>query len=208
VFTIMPVHRTDQDFMSTPDIYAICVYEFDHENPVLVVVRDPSGTVVETRTLLPEDLLFLNAFPFRRLAHDPTGVYTFTATQDGKQSMASLEVRAASSPQYIPLSDDAQGLPDWTFPIARPGITFRMAVGGFPPNSIVQIRIYGNPHTAPNGESVVDYLTSHPVRVDSIGSGIWELPTTAADPQGCYQLFNELVTREMLPLSFCLFDFA
>jgi hypothetical protein len=194
--------------MSTPDIYAICIYEFDDENPVSVVARDPSGTVVERRTLLPQDLQQFNAFPFRRLAHDPSGVYTFTATQGEKQSTASLEVRAAPSPQLVPLAEDAQGLPDWNFPIDPPGVTFRMAVGGFPPNSVVQIHIYGNPHTAPNGESVVDYLTSHPVRVDSIGSGIWVLPTTSEDPQGCYQLFNELVTREMIPLSFCLFDIA
>jgi hypothetical protein len=194
--------------MSTPDIYPVCIYEFDLDNPVLVVIRDPSGIVVERRILLPQDLLIFKEFPFRRLAHDPTGVYTFTATQGGKLSTAFLEVGAASSPQFIPLASDAQGLPDWTFPIGRPGITFRMALGGFTPNSDVQIRIYGNPHTAPNGDSVVDYLTSHAVRVDSMGAGVWELRTTSTDPEGCYQLFNESVTRDVLPLSFCLFNNA
>jgi hypothetical protein len=208
VFTIMPVPRIDQSFMSTPDIYPVCIYEFDPDNPVLVVIKDPSERVVERRTLLPQELVVFNQFPFRRLAHDPTGVYTFTATQGGKLSTASLEVGAASSPQFIPLSNDAQGLPDWTFPMGRPGITFRMALGGFAPNSVVQIRIYGHPHTAPNGDSVVDYITSHAVRVDSVGAGVWELRTTSTDPVGCYQLFNELVTRDVLPLSFCLFNLA
>jgi hypothetical protein len=201
--------------MSTPDVYAVCIYGFGPVGAVVVTIQDPSGAVAETRTLEPEELTLFNAFTFRRLGTDVKGKYTFTAAQGAMRATTTLEVRDAKTPQFIGYEDDAEGAPDFGLALLKePGDTIRLALGGFAPNSTVQMRIYGHPHPNSDGETVVDYLTSHPAKVDSRGVGVWSLKTVSSDPQGCYGLFSEQVTRLMYPavgappirwtVSFCL----
>jgi hypothetical protein len=221
-FAVAVKRRPDQDFMSAPDVLDVCIYGYASDGDVVVEIHDPSGNLVESRTLHPRDLDLFNAFPFRRIHSDPMGVYTITATQNGMMASTTIEVRRAPSPQFMGYVNDPQGLPDYGAGIiVKPGGTIQVAVGGYAPNSTIQMRIYHNPHTRESdGETVMDYLTSHPVTVDSDGGGMWVLKTEPSDPSNqCYMLHNELVTRRMYPapdapeapsirwnVTFCLFD--
>ena len=197
-FAIAVLRRLDQSFMSTPDVYAVCIYGFNSVGTVSVTIRGPSGKVVESRTLNPSDLVIFNAFFFRRLGSDASGTYTFTAIQGDMRASTTLQVRHAQTPQYVGYANDQNGFPDPGFAmIMRPGATVRLALGGFKPNSTVQMRIYNNLHTTAQGVAVMDYLTSHSTKVDAGGNGILSLKTVSSDPEGCYQFFNEKVTRLM-----------
>jgi hypothetical protein len=199
-FSIAPIHSPDQRYMTAPDVYAICIEGYDADKDISVVVRGPSGTVVETRVITAADLIESNSFPFRRLHTDPLGTYTFTATQGSAVATTALELRAASSPQFMGYNDDAQGRPDFGLGlVGQPGDEFRIALGGYSPNSTVHMRIYGNPHGDGQGPTVVDYLTSVPFVVDSRGGGILTIRSAPSDAEGCYVLHNELVTRLMYP---------
>ena len=223
-FAVAIRNRPDRDFMSAPDVLDVCIYGYSSEGDVVVEVRDPSGHLVESRTLRPSDLDMFNAFPFRRIHSDPMGVYVITVTQNGLTESTRIEVRPASGPQFMGYVNDLDGLPDYGQVItAKPGDTIRVAMGGYAPNSTVQGRIYHNAHTRmSDGQAVMEYLTSHPVTVNSVGGGIWTLKTDPTDPSNqCYMFHNELVTRRMYPapdapeapsvrwhVTFCLFDGA
>lgn len=208
--------------MAAPDVLEVCIYGYAPEGDVVIEIRDPSGSLAEARSLDPRDLDLFNDFPFRRIHSDPMGVYTIAATQNGITVSTTIEVRPAPSPQFMGYVNDSQGRPDYGGGIiVKPGDTVRLAVGSYAPNSTVQMRIYHNPHLRESdGKTVMDYLTSHPVTVDSAGGGIWTLKTEQSDPsEQCYMLHNELVTRRMYPapdapeapsirwnVTFCLFE--
>ncbi|MFC7278458.1 hypothetical protein ACFQS1_31135 [Paractinoplanes rhizophilus] len=200
-FAVAVRNRPDLDFMAAPDVLDVCIYGYAPDGDVVVNIFDPSGKHTESRTFSPATLDSLNAFPFRRIHSDPSGRYLIEATQNGLTVSTVIEVRPAPTPQFIGYVNDHQGLADeGGFIWMKPGGTVRLAVGGYKPNSTVQIRIYHNPHTRESdGVTVMDYLTSHPVTVDSRGGGIWALKTEPSDPGECYMLDSELVTRRMYP---------
>jgi hypothetical protein len=96
---------------------------------------------------------------------DISALFCRTCSEAIPEARQGVRLRHAASRPVAPpvcrLRRWALGLPDWgTSQILKPGVTVRLALGGFAPKSLVQMRIYGNPHTAPSGQSVVDYITS------------------------------------------------
>ncbi|MFD6691993.1 hypothetical protein [Micromonospora aurantiaca (nom. illeg.)] len=201
-FSVAVKNRPDLDFMAAPDVLDVCVYGYAPEGEVTLEMRDPAGRIFESRQMNPGDLDAFNAVPFRRVRSDPMGLYTVAAIQNGITVSTAIEVRAASSPQFMGYVNDAYGLPDYgAFIVAKPGDTIRLAVGGYAPGSTVDMRIYHNPHQRQrDGKTVMDYLTSHPVTVDSNGAGMWVLQTERSGPsEQCFMFYSELVARRMYP---------
>jgi hypothetical protein len=194
-------YRPDLPYLAAPDTLDVCVYGYAASREVRLEVSDPSGNLVESQRLTPDDLVQHNAFTFRRLHSDPMGLYTATVTQGDMTASVIIDVRPAPGPQFIGIFDHPRGLPlDGGGTIAKPGAKIQVALGGYQPNATVLLHIYNNPHAEENENSaVIDYLTSYPVTVDSAGGGIWELQTASTDPEDIYVLHSELVTRRMYP---------
>ncbi|GIF00443.1 hypothetical protein [Paractinoplanes rishiriensis] len=187
--------------LAAPAFNVICLYDVRPGSPVRVTVTAPSGRVVQTWSegVLergPIDLLF------RRLADDEPGVYRFRAVQGGRTATTTARLRWVRSPWLIADAEDANGTPVDTFP--EGSRRFRIAVGGFPPHALVRLHIYGNPRDEPGGVTMVDYLTSHPVRMDGRGFGVWELRALPGDPPGCYLAGHE--SLEGYEVEFCVPD--
>jgi hypothetical protein len=202
-FAITAADSRGHAFMSAPDVNTICVSAVRPGIRLDVTLTSPSGRTVRSWSVVPADE-YPVAFSLRRLPHDELGNHIVRAAQGGRSAATSVEVRNVRSPHLVPYVDDRHGQPG-RFPSTSPaGTTFRVAVGGFRPHSVVHLRIYGSEGEGTPGYEA-KYLTSHPVRVDALGFGIWKLHTSAADPAGCYLVTHESIANH-LPngVNFCL----
>jgi hypothetical protein len=194
-------YRPDLPYMAAPDTVDVCIYGYASTGDVRFEVRDPSGNLVETYHLSPQDLDQSEVLTFRRLHSDPMGIYELKVVQGDRTTSTTIDVRPAPSPQFIGIFDHPTGVPlDGMGTAVVAGDKVRVAVGGFQPNTTVLLHIYSNPDWNDDyTDVVVDYLTSVPVTVDSKGGGVWELQTAATDDRDVYVLHSELVTRRMFP---------
>lgn len=202
-FSIAVVGRPDLSYVATPDVLEMCVFAYRPTGIITFEVHDPSGRLAERWTVDPQDIAFFDGMvPFRRINSDPEGMYSISATQGDLIASTAVDVRRARTPQFVGYVNEANGAPGFGYAqLIHPGETVRVAVGGFPPNTVVPLRIYGNPHVDESEMNVVvDYITSGLVTTDSLGGGIWEFKTKSTDPLGeCYRIFSEQVTRRLFP---------
>lgn len=219
-FSIAILGRPDLNYMAAPDVLEMCIFAYQPTGAIAIEVHDPAGRLAERWTVDPQELVFLGgSVPFRRINSDPEGKYSVTATQGDLIASTTIDVRRARTPQFMGYVNEANGAPGFGYgQMVHPGETVRVAVGGFSPNTVVPLRIYGNPHLRDSDmKVVVDYITSGLVTTDSLGGGIWEFKTKSTDPLNeCYRLFSEQVTRLMYPapgapaikwhVEFCIFS--
>jgi hypothetical protein len=202
-FSIAIVGRPDLNYMAAPDVLEMCIFAYQSTGVITIEVHDPAGCLAERWTVDPQELISLgDSVAFRRINSDPEGMYSITATQGDLVASTTIDVRRARTPQFVGYVNEANGAPGFGFgQMIRPGETVRVAVGGFPPNTVVPLRIYGNPHVRESDmNAVIDYITSGLVTTDSLGGGIWEFKTKSTDPlNDCYRIFSEQVTRLMYP---------
>jgi hypothetical protein len=199
--------RFDQDYLSEPDSYPLCVFNFSTQSALRIQAISPLGQVVSDETIKPGKFHsdFQESVIFRRLIGDPVGIYTLLVTQGFEQGSMQLQVKAALSPQLAPVANDAAGneMPFFTDPL-RLGTTVNIAFGGFRPRSTVQFHVYGKLRETSDAAPTVSYLTSISVKIPDSGGGLFKLRTYRDDPSSCYLVTSELVVRDEAPINFCL----
>ncbi|GIE94964.1 hypothetical protein Ari01nite_24290 [Paractinoplanes rishiriensis] len=203
-FDVTATDSGRRDHISAPDMNTICVYEARPGIRLDVTLTSPSGRLIRAWSVVPADERPIT-LSLRSLPHDEMGNHIVQAIQGSRSVAKSVEVRNVRHPQLIPYVDDRHGQPG-SFPPTSPlGTTFRVAVGGFAPHSVVPLRIYGAKLVSEPGYAS-GYVTSHPVRVDALGFGIWELRTSAVDPADCYLVTHESISEDDVTggVEFCL----
>lgn len=169
--------------MMAPSVNRLDIVNAVPDEPLTVTATAPSGRVVRIWRLTSERTS--ETLIFRILPWDEVGKYRFAVSQQSRGMSTTVEVSRPAQPSLIALLRDRNAR---QFPKTSPrGTTFRVAMGGFPPRSRVPLRIY----RWEGKDKFPTYLTSHPVTVDAIGAGIWELPTYSGDPAGRYAVTHE-----------------
>jgi hypothetical protein len=148
----------------------ICLPGFAIDHPILVDVEQPDGVTREERIGLSLSIPYLVWYA---VPGDPNGEYRVIARQGANEATGSFRVAEARSPGLLLLPPDR----------APPGTTFRMALGGFPAKSSVDIYVY---IAQPEKSRWAFFAALPPAVLDERGDGFYEITTSADDPDGEY----------------------
>jgi hypothetical protein len=180
--------------LTIPGIHSVCIANRDLGKAATIFIYDPSDRLVERAEFPPGSIADVG---FLRLPGDVPGVYRLVARQGDTETSRELPVVSADEPILLAVTDDGHGRPTAVLTNIKAGATVTVALGGFPPDSTVQIRLYGGKHKGRNGRKFVDYATSLPARVGADGSGLLKIATSPDSPAGCYVLASEYADRRV-----------
>jgi hypothetical protein len=172
-------------------LYLICFFNFADQEPVQVAITDPHGSVERLTAHRDPDagipVLWWGSEP-----GDPLGGYDIVATQGSRTTRTSFRLerqrlRTLRVVQSIIVNDWVQA-----------GTTVRVVLSGFAPHGRVQLHVYHLPlrdvSEVYDGRSAgivarreaASYRSTVALAMNSRGELIHHIPTSSADPKGCY----------------------
>jgi hypothetical protein len=154
------------------DGFRFCLAGFDPAAAIDVSVQLPDSRT-QTRAVEPAEGSGPRFLEWDPVPGDPLGSYEVTASQASATAMGEFTVELASEPGIRVVGQA----------VAR-GDRVQIAVTGFQPDETVPLHVYG---PQPSGTAHA-YLTTLEPRVDHEGQLLYELATSADDPEGLYYM--------------------
>jgi hypothetical protein len=150
--------------------FRFCLAGFDPAAAIDVSVQFPDGST-QTRSVGPAQGSAPRFLDWDPVPGDPLGSYEVTASQASATATGEFTVELASEPGIR--------VPEG---VVAPGDRVQIALTGFQPDETVPLHVYG---PQPSG-TAHGYLTTLESRVDHDGQLLYELGTSADDPEGLY----------------------
>jgi hypothetical protein len=168
----------------------LCLWRFEPGHPIQVNVRYPNGRVAQLIGYPPEspchsDICYSHV-NWAAVSGDPLGDYEVTAVQGQLRALGTIRVKPATERQILVVGN---GSDEGQYQTFNRGQTVRIAAAGYQPQASVPLLIYYTPERKlQRSGRPLQFRTWVQLRTDPDGGAVYNLHTTAGDPQGCYAL--------------------
>jgi hypothetical protein len=168
----------------------LCLWRFEAGHPIQVNIRYPNGRVVKLVGYPPEspchsDICYSHV-NWAAVSGDPLGDYEITAMQGQLRASGTVRIVSATERRILVVGN---GVDEGQYQTFNRGKTIRVAAAGYQPQASVQLLIHHTPEQElQRSGGPLQFRTWAHLRTDPQGGAVYNLHTTAGDPQGCYAL--------------------